>query len=40
MPTRTRKSGALGILKNIKGVKASGKEVVVTLAEPMPTSPI
>ena len=27
------KSGALGILKNIKGVKASGKEVIVTLAE-------
>jgi peptide/nickel transport system substrate-binding protein len=27
------KSGALGILKNIKGVKASGKEVIVTLAD-------
>jgi peptide/nickel transport system substrate-binding protein len=27
------KSGALGILKNIKGVKASGKEVVVTLGD-------
>ena len=28
------KSGALGILKNIKGIKASGKEVIVELAEP------
>ena len=28
------KSGALGILKNIQGIKASGKEVIVTLAEP------
>ncbi|KRB34406.1 peptide ABC transporter substrate-binding protein [Mesorhizobium sp. Root695] len=27
------KSGALGILKNIKGVKASGKEVIVTLGD-------
>ncbi|MBD9371055.1 twin-arginine translocation signal domain-containing protein [Rhizobium sp. ARZ01] len=27
------KSGALGILRNIKGIKASGKEVIVTLAE-------
>src|SRR5688572_27994296 len=27
------KSGALGILKNIKGVRASGKEVIVTLAD-------
>jgi peptide/nickel transport system substrate-binding protein len=26
-------SGALGILKNIKGIKASGKEVIVTLGE-------
>ncbi|PSJ56663.1 ABC transporter substrate-binding protein [Pseudaminobacter soli (ex Li et al. 2025)] len=28
------KSGALGILKNIKGIKAAGKEVIVTLADP------
>lgn len=28
------KSGALGILKNIKGIKAEGKEVIVTLADP------
>ncbi len=27
------KSGALGILKNIKGVKASGKEVIVSLGD-------
>ncbi|MBN9550925.1 MAG: twin-arginine translocation signal domain-containing protein, partial [Alphaproteobacteria bacterium] len=27
------KSGALGILKNIKGIKADGKEVVVTLGD-------
>jgi len=27
------KSGALGILKNIKGIKASGKEVIVTLGD-------
>jgi peptide/nickel transport system substrate-binding protein len=27
------KSGALGILKNIKGIKADGKEVIFTLAE-------
>ncbi len=30
----TSKSGALGILKNIKAVKADGREVIVTLAEP------
>ncbi|TPN36166.1 twin-arginine translocation signal domain-containing protein [Mesorhizobium sp. B2-3-3] len=27
------KSGALGVLKNIKGIKASGKEVIVTLGD-------
>lgn len=30
----TSKSGALGILKNITGIKAEGREVIVTLAEP------
>jgi len=28
------KSGALGVLKGITGIKASGKEVIVTLSEP------